>query len=651
MAERAVIRLEVKSGEARAKLEQVEQGLEEIDIAAVEVGDGFERMSNVVVQEVTESRAEIQSMASATRDMASASSTANNLTFELTNQLQDMQAAGIQGATNAIPMISEQFLRLKNQAGSTTGALSQMLSTFTGPTGILAIGTLGLQALPSIIDFFSGVREEAEKTAEEVEQSFSDVAEAITDFQQFEIAGVSIGPQDVGPAIQQLREERRRIQSRLQVLRDQLEEEQQRVGRGAAAQQQFQRQTSDIRAQISQLEKRDDQASNFIDKLETQRQKYRQQLDLRRLITENTSLAVDEQGTLTEETGDTADEAERISEALQEIQRISAAIGGTMQQDRAGAVLADPQRDLRANLRQSIQDSRLVGSDRELGRRPIGLSPSAQGLQAARAAGIIDEFQKFPELLDSMEKKQKQTFGQGIQLAAQLGTTLDQAFEQGIDSAEEFAKTVLPLLGQIIGTVAGGPAGGAIGGAAGQIAALPFAEGGEVRGQGGTTEDRIPALLSDREFVMRAAAAQAAPQLVRLINEHPEAAQQLEQQVTQGGIAQPPQANQAVGTTGIGRTSRIAEMGRKQMRTRAADHIPTTRGGTQVVGRQETQDIIKEASSTPQMDMDPVVRKLDEVAARVEQMELRIDTFGLNEELSKVQSEEQQTAVTEYPEA
>jgi hypothetical protein len=461
--------------------------------------------------------------------MASASSTANNLTFELTNQLQDMQSAGVRGATNAIPMISEQFLRLQDQAGSTTGALSQMLSTFTGPTGILAIGTLGLQALPSVIDFFSGVREEAEKTAEEVGSLKEATDQLITGFESklpdFQIA-------DAGQARRSVEGLEQSIQSREQLIED-LEEalgaagaEQAQLSRGAARFANLADQT------IQKLIRRNERV---IEQERGLRRAIQERLDLREDEVGQAELLRSMQGVIVEQEDERAKKNEDAAEArreelqaLRDIKRVQAAISGTKQQDRVGAVLADPRRDLRANLRQNIQDSRLVGSDGELGRRPIGLSPSAQGLQAARAAGIIDEFQKFPELLDSMEKKQKQTFGQGIQLAAQLGTTLDQAFEQGIDSAEEFAKTVLPLLGQIIGTIAGGPAGGAIGGAAGQIAALPFAEGGPVRGEGGTTEDHIPAWLSHREFVVQAESAMQAPTVLRAMNDNPAVAQMVE---------------------------------------------------------------------------------------------------------------------------
>lgn len=104
-----------------------------------------------------------------------------------------------------------------------------------------------------------------------------------------------------------------------------------------------------------------------------------------------------------------------------------------------------------------------------------------------------------------------------------------------------------------------GPLGGLVG---------LFAEGGEVGGDGG---DEVPIMAHEKEFVIRAAAAQAAPQLVRLINENPQAAQRLEWQVTGGAVTegapvQTAQVGRAVETADIGMTSRIAEIGPERER-------------------------------------------------------------------------------------
>ncbi|WP_251931713.1 hypothetical protein, partial [Salinibacter ruber] len=124
MARSATIVLEAQTGEARQEFERVEQALSELEVEAVEAGDGFERLSNTATTEMIEARQAAERMSTSMRSMGGASSTATDLTFELTQQIQDMQAAGVRGATNALPMMFEQFSRLQDQAGSTTGALS-----------------------------------------------------------------------------------------------------------------------------------------------------------------------------------------------------------------------------------------------------------------------------------------------------------------------------------------------------------------------------------------------------------------------------------------------------------------------------------------------------------------------------------------------
>ena len=100
---------------------------------------------------------------------ATTSSTATNLSFELVQASQDAQF-GLVGVANQIPLISQQFQRLRQQSGSTTGALSSLISTMTGPTGFLAAGTLLLQFGPQLIDFFRSFGQEAETSDEKVKE-------------------------------------------------------------------------------------------------------------------------------------------------------------------------------------------------------------------------------------------------------------------------------------------------------------------------------------------------------------------------------------------------------------------------------------------------------------------------------------------------
>jgi hypothetical protein len=522
MAREAVIRLDVKAGEARAELEKTGRSLSELEVEAVEAGGGFERLSTSVVQESAEARTQINRMRDSMQSMSSASGTATNLTFELTNQLQDMQAAGIRGAANAMPLLLEQFQRLQQQSGSTGGAVNKLLSAFTSPTGVLALGTLALQTLPGLLEFFN----KTEEAAEETEQAFSDLSEAITDFGQFEVAGVQIGPQDVAPAIRQLREERRRIQLRLQGLRGQLEDAQERFGSGAAAQRQFQRQTADIRAQIQQLKQRDQQASNFIDKLEEQRQTYQQQLDLRRLLTDNTNLAVDEQGTLTSETSSTADQLERAASAMNAL---------TVDQ----ADFARNMREVQRFFRQGGMQDQLLPQPSQLGGRfGLGQAPTVGGtmlqntqdragqarkaLGAAQASGLVDQFRTFDQLMDdvgeSYDENVNQQLVQGIQLAGQLGATLVQSAKQGSASFQQIFGSVLQTVGSVVG-VANPAIGAGIAGTGTIVKQLQH--GGQVHGPGTATSDSIPVRLSDGEFVVNAGSAQRAPRLLQAVNESP----------------------------------------------------------------------------------------------------------------------------------
>jgi chromosome segregation ATPase len=160
-------------------------------------------------------------------------------------------------------------------------------------------------------------------------------------------------------------------------------------------------------------------------------------------------------------------------------------------------------------LAQALEDVDLAGSPKELGQSMDELSKGADD-----AADSSDEINN--------------KLARSIQLAGRVGTTLEQAFERGEKSARDYAKVALPLIGQIVGTIIGGPAGGRIGGGVGQLAAIPFAEGGEVRGPGGPTEDQIPVWLSDREFVMQAESAKQAPAALRAMNDNPAVAQMVE---------------------------------------------------------------------------------------------------------------------------
>jgi hypothetical protein len=97
----------------------------------------------------------------------SASASASNLGFELTQAAQDAKF-GMAGLANQIPLITEQFTQLQAKAGGTRGALSALFSTLKGPAGIIGAFTLLLTFKDDILSFFSDVGEEAKSTSERV---------------------------------------------------------------------------------------------------------------------------------------------------------------------------------------------------------------------------------------------------------------------------------------------------------------------------------------------------------------------------------------------------------------------------------------------------------------------------------------------------
>lgn len=168
MARQATIKLDVRAADAREELGQLERSLSDVEIEAVEAGDGFSRLSNEASRELAETRAQAARTAASMDQMStSARGSANSLGIELTQAAQDA-SFGVAGVANQLPQLQLEFQRLQKQTGSTTGALSQLGSAFIGPTGVLAAGTLLLQFWPQIVSAFSDAGDEAEEASEKV---------------------------------------------------------------------------------------------------------------------------------------------------------------------------------------------------------------------------------------------------------------------------------------------------------------------------------------------------------------------------------------------------------------------------------------------------------------------------------------------------
>jgi hypothetical protein len=129
----------------------------------------------------------------------SASSTATDLGFELTQAAQDAQF-GVQGVANQIPLMAEQFQRLRGQTGSTAGALSSLATTFTGPTGLLAAGTLAVQFLPQLMQAFGDTGDSAKEAQEKID-NLADAASDVVDVTSTDTEELELQYQDITTAI------------------------------------------------------------------------------------------------------------------------------------------------------------------------------------------------------------------------------------------------------------------------------------------------------------------------------------------------------------------------------------------------------------------------------------------------------------------
>ena len=174
------------------------------------------------------------------------------------------------------------------------------------------------------------------------------------------------------------------------------------------------------------------------------------------------------------------------------------------------------------------------------------ISQTKRALRTLIEEGADPSSQAVQDLKDKLESLQREAVGlqiaqqAGLQFATRGFNQLGRAIAGADDATEKFRETIVSTLQTIGGiflqSAIAGPLGfgfGALGGvftvAGGALSgALSRAEGGEVRGKGGRTEDQIPAMLSDKEFVVRAASAQMAPGALQAINEDPALAGMIE---------------------------------------------------------------------------------------------------------------------------
>jgi len=295
MARRAVIVYEAKTESARKSVQNLSEEFVSLERRTRETEDVFGRMSQGAARSLQRvARAQDDVASSGVTMRSSVGAAANNLGFEMVQAAQDAQF-GMAGVANQIPLMAEQFTQLQARTGSTKGAISALTSSLTGTAGLIGAVTILPTLIPSIVRFFS----ETEESADDAAEAMRDAVDAVSDFQGFEVAGLRIGPADVGPALQALRDRSDAIQREIQLRREQLQRRQQQRqagqagvgfgGAGAPVEGPSGREQA-LRGEINALQERNEQVTTFIERLKQQREEFQRQLDLRQTIRRATGL-------------------------------------------------------------------------------------------------------------------------------------------------------------------------------------------------------------------------------------------------------------------------------------------------------------------------------------------------------------------------
>ena len=175
------------------------------------------------------------------------------------------------------------------------------------------------------------------------------------------------------------------------------------------------------------------------------------------------------------------------------------------------------------------------------------INQTKRALRTLMEEGADPSSQVVQDLKEKLESLQREAVGlqivqqAGLQLATSGFTQLGRAIAGADDAMEKFKQTAastLQTVGQaLLSASIAGPLGlpfAALGaGVTVAGGALSLAEGGLVRGPGGTRDDQIPTMLSDQEFVVQAASAQMAPSALQAINEDPALAGMIESLVVE----------------------------------------------------------------------------------------------------------------------
>lgn len=534
MAREAVIRLDVEAGSARGEIDQLEQDLEDIGVAAVEAGDGFSRIEQDAAQSLADIRSEArrtaQSMQSVSRSSAS---TANQFTTEFFQASQDA-AFGIENVANQLPQLQAEFGRLQSETGSTKQAFGALFSSLKGPAGLIGAFTLLLTFKDQIIGFFTDTGQAAKEAEEQVQSAMEDLLSTLAD--ERDLDALTTAVDDILVRIDELRRQRQQLQGEDELVigfrrlsGEFIPSEEAPVGGppGTAIPVTASERIQQLQTELERVrEKRETVA----DEVSRRNALQRAGIDLTQEESEALDKVSDDVNTIRADWQGILGAVNQFEDSIQFLSR-----------SQGGASAFGPEQ--------------LTPSDMGPQDGPFGPSRLERQISNVQLVGQAAKTQ-FDRVGDIQEQN-NQKIAQGINLAAQLGATMIQA-AQGADAEwNRVLGQILSTLGSIIGIV-NPQAGAAVAGAGTLIGS--FQHGGRVNTPLQIVGERGPELA-------------AMPQ------------------------------------------------------------------GTQVMSNRDTREALS---------MEPVVRKLDEVAARVESVEVRMSTSEADDSLSALEAEEERMGAREY---
>lgn len=183
--------------------------------ATVEMTDFANRQSRLQSELRATAAAQERVQSSGVTMRSSVRASANNLGFEFVQAAQDARF-GAAGVANQIPLMTEQFTQLQAKTGSTTAALRALGSSFFGTAGIIGAITLGLPLLEDLASGFG----EAQDSASDFQESVQSAADSVFELADASREGLTLTQQFGRSTISTLETTISQLQTQLNRLRD-----------------------------------------------------------------------------------------------------------------------------------------------------------------------------------------------------------------------------------------------------------------------------------------------------------------------------------------------------------------------------------------------------------------------------------------------